>query len=198
VRPLIEAADLIVLAGYDPIEMRQGWRNPWPAGKPVIDIVAEPLQHGMHESSLMLEGAVGMILTRLADELPQKATWPGGRASRDPRSLPCRLCRSRRMGSAHPSSPPPPPRQTLREVAPAGTVATADSGAHRILFSQIWRCDGPRTLLQSSGLCTMGCALPLATGAALGSGRPTLCLVGDAGLRWCSASWRPCETCNCR
>ena len=28
----------------------------------------------------------------------------------------------------------------------------------------------------------MGCALPLATGAALGSGRATLCFVGDAGL----------------
>ena len=71
---------------------------------------------------------------------------------------------------------------TLREIAPAGTVATADSGAHRILLSQIWSCDGPRRLLQSSGLCTMGCALPLAAGAALGSGRATLCFVGDAGL----------------
>lgn len=46
----------------------------------------------------------------------------------------------------------------------------------------MWDCDGPRRLLQSSGLCTMGCALPLATGAALGSGRPVLCFVGDAGL----------------
>jgi acetolactate synthase-1/2/3 large subunit len=70
----------------------------------------------------------------------------------------------------------------LRAVAPAGTIATADSGAHRILLSQTWTCDRPRTLLQSTALCTMGCALPLATGAALGNGRPSLCFVGDAGL----------------
>ena len=27
--PMVEAADLILCAGYDPIEMRTGWRDPW-------------------------------------------------------------------------------------------------------------------------------------------------------------------------
>ncbi|MGX1785580.1 thiamine pyrophosphate-binding protein [Bosea sp. NPDC055332] len=175
VQPLIDAADLIVLAGYDPIEMRQGWRNPWPAGKCVIDIVAEPLQHGMHAATLLFEGDVGATLARLADGQETKATWPGGEPGET---------RSRfRAAFAAPSAwGPHAVFETLREVAPAGTVATADSGAHRILLSQMWHCDGPRRLLQSTGLCTMGCALPLATGAALGSGRPVLCFVGDAGL----------------
>lgn len=175
VRPLIEAADLIVLAGYDPIEMRQGWRNPWPAGKPVIDIVAEPIQHGMHHSSLLLEGDVGATLVSLSEGLAAKTTWPGGEPAATRRAFHAAFAAPAAWG-------PHAVFETLRRVAPAGTVATADSGAHRILLSQIWRCDGPRRLLQSSGLCTMGCALPLATGAALGSGRPTLCFVGDAGL----------------
>ncbi len=34
VRPLIERADVILLAGYDPIEMRQGWRHPFPPTRP--------------------------------------------------------------------------------------------------------------------------------------------------------------------
>ncbi|MFC5422331.1 thiamine pyrophosphate-binding protein [Bosea eneae] len=175
VRPLIDAADLIVLAGYDPIEMRQGWRNPWPAGKPVIDIVAEPVQHGMHASSLLLEGDVGAILTALADDLPTKAAWSDG----EPAMIRSRL----HAAFAAPAAwGPHIVVETLRAIAPAGTIATADSGAHRILLSQMWSCDGPRRLLQSSGLCTMGCALPLATGAALGWGQPTLCFVGDAGL----------------
>ncbi len=175
VRPLIEAADLVVLAGYDPIEMRQNWRNPWPAGKRVIDIVAEPVQHGMHHSSLLLEGDVGAILTRLSEGRTPQETWPGG----EPAAV-------RRAFSAAFAAPgtwgPHAVFETLREVAPPGTVATADSGAHRILLSQMWNCDAPCRMLQSSGLCTMGCALPLATGHALGSGRPTLCFVGDAGL----------------
>lgn len=175
VHPLLDAADLIVLAGYDPVEMRQGWREPWPAGKPVIDIVAEPMQHGMHASTLLLEGDVGTILTRLSDGLAPKTTWPDGE--------PAVVRGAFRAAFAAPADwGPHAVFETLHALAPAGAVATADSGAHRILLSQIWSCDGPRRLLQSSGLCTMGCALPLATGAALGSGRATLCFVGDAGL----------------
>lgn len=175
VRPLIDTADLIVLAGYDPIEMRQGWRNPWPADKRVIDIVAEDLPHGMHGATLRLEGEVGAVLTTLSEGLPARAIWPGG----EPEDVRARF----RAAFAAPADwGPHAVFEILREVAPAGTVATADSGAHRILLSQSWACDGPRQLLQSTGLCTMGCALPLATGAALGSGRPTLCFTGDAGL----------------
>ncbi len=176
VKPLIEAADLIVLAGYDPIEMRQGWRHPWPQDKPVIDIVAEAMPHGMHAATLLLEGDVGEILTRLADALPDRSSvWPGGE--------PAVIRAGLREAFAAPAAwGPHAVFETLRAVAPASTVATADSGAHRILLSQMWNCDGPRRLLQSTGLCTMGCALPLATGAALGSGRPVLCFVGDAGL----------------
>ncbi|RDJ25191.1 thiamine pyrophosphate-binding protein [Bosea caraganae] len=175
VRPLIDAADLIVLAGYDPIEMRQGWRNPWPAGKRVIDIVAEDMPHGMHGASLLLEGDVGAILTLLADGRMPEGAWP----DREPAAI----RKIVRQAFAAPSAwGPHAVFETLRQAAPAGTVATADSGAHRILLSQVWECDGPRRLLQSTGLCTMGCALPLATGAALGSGRPVLCFTGDAGL----------------
>ncbi|PZO01428.1 MAG: acetolactate synthase [Hyphomicrobiales bacterium] len=175
VRPLIEAADLIVLAGYDPIEMRQGWRHPWPADKPVIDIVAQALPHGMHQATLLLEGHVGLTLERLGAGLQPAATWPGGE--------PAKVRAALRTAFAAPAAwGPHAVFETLRRAAPPKTVATADSGAHRILLSQIWSCDGPRRLLQSTGLCTMGCALPLAIGAALGSACPTLCFVGDAGL----------------
>jgi len=73
--------------------------------------------------------------------------------------------------------------ETARRMLPRDTVATADSGAHRILLSQMWSCYEPRTLLQSTGLCTMGCALPLATGAKLADpSRPVAAFMGDAGL----------------
>ena len=54
-----------------------------------------------------------------------------------------------------------------RRALPRDAVATVDTGAHRILLNQMWECYGPRTLLQSTGLCTMGCALPLAMGVKL-------------------------------
>ncbi len=177
VRPLIESADVILLAGYDPIEMRQGWRHPFPAGTPVIDIVAEAQTHGMHGASLLLEGDVPAILDRLSAALPaaRRDVWAGG----EPAAVRSRF---RDAFAGDGGWGPHAVFSILREAAPAGTIATADSGAHRILLSQMWRCDGPRRLLQSTGFCTMGCALPLAMGAALGADRPVLCFVGDAGL----------------
>ena len=175
VRPLIAAADAIVLAGYDPIEMRQGWRHPWPDSLPVIDLVAHAMQHGMHAATLVCEGDVAAGLASLAERLQPRDTWPDG--------LPGRVRSALREAFVPPAAwGPGVAFSVLRAVAPADTIATADSGAHRILLSQTWTCDRPRTLLQSTALCTMGCALPLATGAALGSGRPSLCFVGDAGL----------------
>ena len=71
----------------------------------------------------------------------------------------------------------------MLEVLPADAVTTADSGAHRILLSQLPFARRPRALLQSTGLCTMGCALPLALGHAIADpDRPTVAFMGDAGL----------------
>ena len=71
----------------------------------------------------------------------------------------------------------------LRQTLPEKTVATADSGAHRILLSQMWQCPSPRTLLQSSALCTMACAVPIAAGYKFASPEtPVIAFVGDAGL----------------
>ena len=177
VKPLIAAADLIILAGYDPIEMRQGWRQPWPADKAVIELVAEAMPHGMHSATICHEGNVASAIRSLGEARPSGKVWP----EREPAAVRASLAEA----FAPPSDGRWGPHQvfaTMREVAPAATVASADSGAHRILLSQMWRCEEPRHLLQSSGFCTMGGALPLAAGHALITGRHTLCFVGDAGL----------------
>lgn len=66
---------------------------------------------------------------------------------------------------------------------PREAVANVDTGAHRILLSQAWECYEPRALLQSTALCTMGVALPLAIGRKLAEPeRPVCAFTGDAGL----------------
>ena len=47
--PLMAQADCILLLGYDPIEMRIGWRNPWTTGQTVIEIAPVRRDHGMHQ-----------------------------------------------------------------------------------------------------------------------------------------------------
>ena len=52
--PLIEEADFILLVGYDPIEMRNGWRSIWnTAEKNVVEILVSPEYSYMHTSSIM-------------------------------------------------------------------------------------------------------------------------------------------------
>jgi len=51
--PLVKSADLVICLGYDPVEMRPGWRDVWdPDRQNVIDITAAPNHHYMHQSSL--------------------------------------------------------------------------------------------------------------------------------------------------
>ncbi len=72
---------------------------------------------------------------------------------------------------------------TCRRLLPEDTLATVDSGAHRILLSQMWDCSEPKGLVQSTGFCTMGCALPLAIGTKLAEPERTVVgFMGDAGF----------------
>jgi len=178
--PLFRKADAIVAAGYDPIEMRIGWRHPWAPGAPVVELAAVAPTHQMHAARHLFVGDVGAALAALtpADgDVPAKsAHWLGGAVADVRRALAAAF-------APEPVWGPGVVFDACREVLPRETVATADSGASRILLSQVWRCPEPRTLLQSTALCTMGCAVPLAAGARLADpSRPAVAFVGDAGL----------------
>ncbi len=175
--PLVAQADLVLCIGYDPIEMRTGWRDAFdPARQTVIDIAAVPNTHYMHQATLNFVGHTGETLEVLAQNTPTGATWPDG-APAAVRSA---------LADAFPEIDAWGPAAIIAEARaamPADTLATADSGAHRILLSQMWRCTEPRGLVQSSGLCTMGCAVPLAMGLKIGSpDRPVVGFSGDAGF----------------
>ncbi len=175
--PLIQSADLILCVGYDPIEMRTGWRDPWDTSRQrVIDIHAAPNHHYMHQAGLSFVADTGATLSALAHGITPRPTWPDGAPTKTRAALAQAFPKDEDWG-------PAAVIDTCRQVLPADTVATVDSGAHRILLSQMWDCPTPRTLLQSSALCTMGCAVPLAIGAKLAAPeRPVISFSGDAGF----------------
>lgn len=177
IMPLLAQADLILSVGYDPIEMRTGWRDPWnPDTQRIIDIHAEPNHHFMHQTTLSFVADTGATLTAMSDGIAPQDTW----MDYEIETLKAALAK------AFPNDDAWGPAGVIaecRDALPANTVATVDSGAHRILLSQMWTCTTPRTLLQSSGLCTMGCAVPLAMGAKMyDPTRPVVSFSGDAGL----------------
>ncbi|AEI94994.1 putative acetolacetate synthase, catabolic [Roseobacter litoralis Och 149] len=175
--PLLNAADLILCLGYDPIEMRTGWRDVWtPQTQNIIDITAAPNHHYMHQASLNIIADCGATLEALSDGITSANTWPDHAPEATKTALAAAFPTGDDWG-------PAAVIDTCRAILPRNTIATADSGAHRILLSQMWQCYTPRGLIQSSALCTMGCAVPLAMGASLATqDTPVVSFSGDAGF----------------
>ena len=178
--PLVEDADLILSIGYDPIEMRTGWRDAWdPARQNVIDIMADPNHHYMHQANINLIASIPETLAALSEGTAPRAqrdTWADDKPAAVKNAL----------AAAFPQDEAWGPAGVIAEcmaTLPADALLSADSGAHRILLSQMWRCTEPRQLIQSSGLCTMGCALPMAIGRKLAQpDRTVVSFSGDAGF----------------
>ena len=174
--PLIEKADCILLAGYDPIEMRTGWRNPWNDDATVIEISSSLRTHGMHRVDVPLQASIAPTLAQFNHGMDSKPRWQNGELSEARSALNDLFTPLNEWG-------PGQVFKTLNETLPQNTVITADSGAHRILLSQTWQSTIPHAFLQSTALCTMGCAVPLAAGYKLASPDTPVCaFVGDAGL----------------
>ncbi len=175
VLPIFEAADLVISAGYDPIEMRVGWQDPWDPAR-VVEFAHAPNTHDMHYAELSWTCSVAAGLAALEEGAAPKSSWPD--------DTPARI-RSELLEAFSPQTEwgPGTAIAEILAVAPPEVTITIDSGAHRILLSQQWQAKHPRGVLQSTGLCTMGCALPLAMGFKYAQPEaPVIAFTGDAGL----------------
>ncbi|MEM7671407.1 MAG: thiamine pyrophosphate-dependent enzyme, partial [Pseudomonadota bacterium] len=165
-------ADCILSLGYDPIEMRTGWRELWDPDR-VIEFSHAPNTHDMHYARHAWVCSVTGGLAAL-DGTPD-VDWQGRPVA----------IREGLLEALRPTSNwgPDHAMAEMLGVLPAEAIASVDSGAHRILLSQHFFCRRPRALVQSTALCTMGCALPLALGHKIADPeRLSVCFIGDACL----------------
>lgn len=174
--PVVRAADLVLLVGYDPIEMRPGWLDPFAATARVVELAAAAPDHAMHRVDIRLVGDLACLLQALTERLgvPQaRSTLPGQVRER----LAAAFATPADRFGAHDVV------DALNGMLRPETTLTVDSGAHRILLSQKLRASRPLQLLQSSGWCTMGAALPLAIGLKRAAPeRQVVAVMGDGGL----------------
>ncbi|MEN0067839.1 MAG: thiamine pyrophosphate-binding protein [Myxococcota bacterium] len=171
--PMVAEADVVLLAGYDAVEMRSGWLEPFKTSTTVIDVSVSSERPPEHRTDLRLVGPIDATFNALLGRIERSSSMWTGASVRQA------------LAVAFPAEDGPGPAgliTAIRDAVTPETVVTVDTGAHRILLSQMWRAEQPGTLLQSSGLCTMGYAVPVAIGAALGSGAPTVAVVGDGGF----------------
>jgi acetolactate synthase I/II/III large subunit len=171
---VLRAADVIIAIGLDAVELIPG---PWPYPAPVLSLSSWP------DTSFAIKpaaAAVGPLRELLATLHPVPDEWDPGFAQRERRRVLDVLCSGPATGRG---IPPWEVVRTLRASAPAGSVATVDAGAHMLVAMPLWTTENPGEALVSSGLATMGFALPAAIAAALARpGARVFCLVGDGGL----------------
>ncbi len=174
--PLLARSDCIICIGYDPIEMRVGWRDPWPVDAPVIEIGAAPRLHGMHHARYSFVCDTGAGLRALRDGIPPRSFWPDGEPAAAREALRRAFSDTGEWGAAAVV-------HAVRKALPPEGVLAIDTGAHRILAAQAWECYRPNTMLQSVGFGTMGCGLPMGIGYKLAHPEtPVVVMTGDGGL----------------
>ncbi|MDQ2754702.1 MAG: thiamine pyrophosphate-dependent enzyme, partial [Actinomycetota bacterium] len=71
--------------------------------------------------------------------------------------------------------------ETLRDLAPEGTILASGVGQHQMWASQYWRFTEPYTWVNSGGLGTMGFSVPAAIGAKVGRPERTVWAVDGDG-----------------
>jgi acetolactate synthase-1/2/3 large subunit len=173
---LVREADLLVLVGFDPIELRDAWLDAWPAATPCLSIDWAVATHRVFPVGYQAIGAVPEILRQLAPPATPGSIWPNQRLD---------AFRAAIAGIVRPRQPehgisPAALFAEVSEQATADWLMTVDVGAHRILANHVVQCRTPGQLLQSNGLGCMGYALPAAIGAQLVRPEaPVVAMIGD-------------------
>ena len=72
--------------------------------------------------------------------------------------------------------------EALREVLPANGVVVVDSGLHQVMTRRHFVVTEPDGLIAPFDFQSMGFAVPAAIGAAIGTSRPVVAVVGDGGF----------------
>jgi acetolactate synthase-1/2/3 large subunit len=173
-RPLLDAADLVVGVGLDPVEPVPA---PWSCAAPTVLLSPVALDAAYFGEPAVVSGPPAETLAAvLAACAPD---WPAGTGRRHrERGLAALADDGLDGGGLRPVD-------LVRAVHRwAGDAQlTVDAGAHMLAAMPFWPVRRPHGVLISNGLATMGYALPAAIGAALARpGERVVCLTGDGGL----------------
>jgi len=184
---LLAGADLILAAGFDPVELI----SPWSVATPVLHLDTTPNTDQVYASAHELVGHVGAILGWIASQWSGAPRWTEAEVAAHRARLRAAWLAGRAEGRLNPSDVV----ALAREAAPPQTIVTTDVGSHKIMAGQVWQAPAPRSVLIPNGLSAMGFGVPAAMAARLAwTDRPVLALVGDGGFAMAATELRIAST----
>ena len=173
----IEQSDVVLIAGSElsDADLYNGGRALKFSGNVIrIDIDAEQMQRRARPDISLL-GDSNFTLTALAQELNSLGVSSSNSGS-------ARATNLRMSARAGVRQDLLPWIDAIEQVMPEGTVVALDSTQLAYAAHTVMACDTPRSWLAPFGFGTLGCALPMAIGAAIASPTvPMLAIVGDGG-----------------
>ncbi len=173
----VGAADLIILAGLDPVELI---RKPWPYSSPVVDLCTYTHQPHYLEPTARVEGDLAATLLAMAERL-EGSDWDKAEIVVHRKAF--------HTGMAMASDEGLTAEAVVQEIGKAFEFRprlTVDAGAHMFSACAFWQAQDPLDVLISNGLASMGFALPAAIAAALHDPeRGSVAMTGDGGLLMC-------------
>jgi acetolactate synthase-1/2/3 large subunit len=172
----LEAADLRVGFGFDPVEVDKTWH----AELPIHWILEAPNVGGIVPAGVTLVDHAPLLDCLIADRAP--AVWTDSfRAFQQSR---CDLLNQPSTSNAERETMwPGAIVNALADACPRETIVTTDVGSHKYLIGQFWPSRDPETFWMSNGLSGMAYGLSAALGAKLARpGAPVLAAVGDGGF----------------
>ncbi len=180
---LLAGADLILAAGFDPVELI----SPWSVTTPVVHLDTTPNTDQVYASAHELVGHVAALLGWIAAQWSGEPRWAEAEVAAHRARLRAAWLAGRAEGQLNPSDVV----TIAREAAPADTIVTTDVGSHKIMAGQAWQAAGPRSVLMTNGLSAMGFGVPAAIAAKLTRpDRPVIALVGDGGFAMAATEMR--------
>ncbi len=180
---LLAGADLILAAGFDPVELI----SPWSVTTPVLHLDTVPNTDQIYASAHEVVGNVAAALGWIAGGWSGEPRW----TVREVAAFRTRLHAAWRAGWAEDRLNPSDVVVIAREAAPPDTIVTTDVGSHKLMAGQVWQAGAPRSVLMTNGLSAMGFGVPAAIAARLSyPGRPVIALVGDGGFAMTATEMR--------
>ncbi|HEU4645743.1 MAG TPA: thiamine pyrophosphate-binding protein, partial [Burkholderiales bacterium] len=171
----LKGCDLLLAAGFDAVELIK----PWSLSVPTVHIDAVPNTDQIYRAETELVGDIAAIVAAVARAWKGEARWAPAAVKRHREKLRAAYYAGRVKGKLNPTDV----IDAVREALAREAIATTDVGSHKLLVGQGWTAYGPRSVLMSNGLSSMGYSLPAAMVAQLlNPKRPVVCFMGDGGL----------------
>ena len=172
---LLESADLVIAAGFDPVELIK----PWSLSVPVLHVDSTPNTDQIYPAALEIVGHVPSVLEAMAAAYRGEPKWTCADVARHRERLRDAFYTGRVAGKLNPTDVV----DAVSAAFPADTILTTDVGSHKLLVGQGWCATRPGGVLMTNGLSSMGFSLPAAiTAKLLHPTRPVVCTIGDGGF----------------